>query len=89
MARIYVNPDGPVANFIIQREDGHELSLSSMGNGNLVEWKGCHIINDYGDWHKDAAEFLKIAVEFLAVESEPKPEPAPANVYVLHPHRDS
>jgi len=89
MARIYVNADGPVATLIIRRNDGHELSLSSVGHGSLIEWHGRHLVNDCGDWHVDAAGFLKIAAEFIAAENAPKPEPAPANVYVLHPHRDS
>ena len=73
MARMHVQSDGSVACFIIRREDGHELSLSSMGNGNLIHWNGSEIVKDYGDWHKDAAQYLEIVSEFLSEEE-------PANV---------
>ena len=39
MARMRVVPHGDVANLVIERKDGHELSLSSRG-GSLVEFKG-------------------------------------------------
>ena len=90
MARIEVKAGYPVANLVITREsDGHELSLSSMGHGNLIEWAGSEVIRDYGDWNTNAGKFAAILEEFLAVENEVDEVEEPANVYARHEHRSA
>lgn len=69
MARMRVVPHGDVANLVIERKDGHELSLSSRG-GSLVEFKGSEMVTDYGSFHFDADVVLDIVREFLASEVE-------------------
>ena len=71
MARITVTASGPVANVVIKRADGHELSLSSMGHGNLIEWnEHGTVVSDWGDWNINAVKFLKILDNFLQDEDE-------------------
>ena len=86
MATIKVVASGPVANMVFQREDGHELSLSSMGHGNLIEWNGADVVRDYGDFHMNAEAYLAIVTEFLAAENE---DAEPANVYSRRTHRSA
>ena len=86
MATIKVVASGPVANMVFQREDGHELSLSSMGHGNLIEWNGANVVRDYGDFHTNAEQYLAIVTEFLTVERE---DSEPTNVYSRRTHRSA
>ena len=67
MARMRVVPHGDVANLVIERKDGHELSLSSM-NGSLAEFKGSEMVTDHGSFHFNADGVLEIVREFLASE---------------------
>ena len=86
MAGMRVNAHGLGATFVIYREDGHELSLSSMGHGNLIEWNGANVVRDYGDFHTNAEQYLAIVTEFLTVERE---DSEPANVYSRRTHRSA
>lgn len=63
MATMRVKPDGDVATFVIQRNDGHELSLSSCGNS-LIHWHGGTVIFDYGPFY-DVEGLLYIATQFI------------------------
>jgi len=66
-ATVKVIASGDVANFVIIRPDGHELSLSSH-KGSLIEWVGGDVIKDHGSFHSDALGYLDIVKAFLAEE---------------------
>ena len=75
---------GGVATFVVYRQDGHELSLSSVSNS-LVEFDGNKAVIDHG-YVYDPAVFAAILNGFIAEESE---ESEPVNVYARHPHRSA
>ncbi len=67
MARMRVQAhESGVGNFIIYRDNGDTLSLSSMGNS-LIHWAAgkSNPVKDYGPCY-DVAQFLQIAAEFIA-----------------------
>jgi len=66
MAIMRVVPSGPVACMVFYRQDGHELSLSSMGNS-FVEFDGNVEVANHGPCYS-AEDFLKTVAEFIKEE---------------------
>ena len=66
MARMRVVPSGPVACMVFYRQDGHELSLSSMGNS-FVEFHGSVEVASHGPCYS-VEEFLQVVSEFIKEE---------------------
>ena len=70
MANMKVIPRGSVANMVVTRADGHQLSLSSM-DCSLIEWTSDKprgeslVVTDHG-WVSDPARYLDILTAFLA-----------------------
>ena len=63
--RMEVKANGPVAQFVVTRPDGHELSLSS-DKGSLVHWNGSECVEDYGCYYRDPVYFIEVIQKFLA-----------------------
>ncbi len=64
MSNMKVIPHGPIANMVVTRADGHQLSLSSM-DCSLIEWAESEIVEDHG-WVSDPTRYMEILIEFLA-----------------------
>lgn len=62
--KIEVKPDGPVACAVVHRDDGHELSLSSMDHS-LIEWGPMGMVEDHG-WVSDPLIYISILAKFMA-----------------------
>jgi hypothetical protein len=63
-ARMQVIANGPVAQFVITRRDGQELSLSS-DRGSLIHWNGGECVEDHGTFHRDPGFLIQAIQEFL------------------------